>query len=76
MHQIWQELADRPGIGGRLHHRDVVSVALRRLEQQLHSSRYPEVVSEVEREISREKPDLNTTTVGAARGEQDGTGLA
>jgi amino acid transporter len=76
VHQLWQELADRPGIGGRLHHRDVVSVALRRFEQQLHSRLYPEVVAEVEREISREKPDLNVSAAGAARNDQDGTGLA
>ncbi|HLH03784.1 MAG TPA: APC family permease [Bryobacteraceae bacterium] len=76
VHQLWQELADRPGIGGRLHHRDVVSVALRLFEKQLHSSKYPEVVAEVEREISREKPDLNTIPVGAPRAEDDGAGLA
>jgi hypothetical protein len=76
VHQLWQELADRPNVGGRLHHRDVVSVALRRLEQQLHSRSYGDVVAEVEREISREKPDLNLTSVGASKADQDGSGLA
>ncbi len=76
VHQIWQELADRPDIGGRLHHRDVVGVALRRLEQQLHSKAYSDVVADVEREMSREKPDLSLDVVGAARIEEDGTGLA
>ncbi len=59
VHQIWQELADRPSIGGRLHHRDVVGVALRRLEQQLHSNVNSDVVADIERELSREKPDLS-----------------
>jgi len=76
VHELWQELSDRPGIGGRLHHRDVVGVALRRLEQQLHSRSYSEVVADVEREMSREKPDLSLTAVGAHKMEDDGAGLA
>jgi hypothetical protein len=76
VHQIWQELADRPGIGGRLHHRDVVGVALRRLEQQLHSRQHSDVVADVERELSREKPDLTLTGVGPSKVEEDGAGLA
>lgn len=76
VHQLWQELADRPGIGGRLHHRDVVGVALRRLEEQLHSKSHTEVVADVEREMSREKPDLNLTGVGAFKTDDDGAGLA
>jgi amino acid transporter len=58
VHQLWQELSSRPGIGARLHHRDVVGVALRRLEQELHSRRAGEVMTDIERELNqpREKP--------------------
>ncbi len=76
VHQIWQELADRPGIGGRLHHRDVVGVALRRLEEQLHSKMHTDVVADVEREMSREKPDLVLDPVGVIKADEDGAGLA
>jgi hypothetical protein len=36
VHDLWLELTAK-GLGSRLHHRDVVGVALRRLRQQLHS---------------------------------------
>jgi hypothetical protein len=52
LHKLWQDLSDRPGIGSRLHHRDVVSVALRRLDEQLHSGKAPDVLSDVERELN------------------------
>ncbi len=35
LHELWLRLTDETGIGAKLHHRDVVGVALRRLEQQL-----------------------------------------
>jgi amino acid transporter len=76
VHQLWQELADRPGIGGRLHHRDVVGVALRRLEQQLHSKSHTEVVADMEREMSREKPDLSVNGAGPVKPDEDLTGLS
>ncbi len=55
VHQLWQELSDKPGIGGRLHHRDVVGVALRRLEEELHSRRAGEVLADIESELNRPK---------------------
>jgi amino acid transporter len=53
VHKLWQELSERPGIGSRVHHRDVVSVALQRLDEQLHSSERDEVLEAVNREINR-----------------------
>lgn len=50
VHRLWQELSDKPKVGSRLHHRDVVSVALRRLDEELHSERAAEVLADVERE--------------------------
>src|SRR5436853_6355185 len=35
LHRIWLKLSQQPDIGAKLHHRDVVGVALRRLERDL-----------------------------------------
>jgi len=53
VHRLWQELSGRPDVGCRLHHRDIVSVALRRLEQQLHSTEKSDVVADVQYELYR-----------------------
>jgi amino acid transporter len=53
VHKLWQELSERPGIGSRLHHRDVVSVALQRMDEQLHSQEVGEVLDAVDRELNR-----------------------
>jgi amino acid transporter len=53
VHRLWQELSARPDVGCRLHHRDIVSVALRRLEQQLHSSEKSDVIADVQYELYR-----------------------
>jgi hypothetical protein len=59
LHQIWLKLTSM-GLGHKLHHRDVVRVALRRLEDALVTNKATEVVEEVRREASgeavREKP--------------------
>jgi hypothetical protein len=47
LHRLWLELAG--GEPGRmLHHRDIIRVALRRLERDLHTERHKEVVGEVQ----------------------------
>jgi hypothetical protein len=48
-HKLWLELSAR-GPGAKLHHRDVISVALRRMEAELRSSRAHEVVEDIVRE--------------------------
>ncbi len=53
VHKLWQELSERPGVGSRLHHRDVVSVALQRLDEQLHSQEHSDVCDAVDRELNR-----------------------
>jgi hypothetical protein len=53
VHELWQELSERPDIGARLHHRDIVGVALRRLNEELHSRRAHEVFADVEKELTR-----------------------
>jgi len=51
VHRLWLELSGK-GPGAKLHHRDIVGVALRRMEAELHSSRAPEVVDDVVREVA------------------------
>ncbi len=35
LHNIWLRLTEQEGVGSKLHHRDVVGVALQRLEEEL-----------------------------------------
>jgi hypothetical protein len=50
-HRLWLELSAR-GPGAKLHHRDVIGVALRRMSAELHSDRSGEVVGDVMKEIA------------------------
>jgi hypothetical protein len=54
LHKLWLNLTDR-GPGYKLHHRDVVRVALRRLETELQSLKAKEVLNEVWQEASEER---------------------
>lgn len=51
LHRLWLDLSAR-GLGHKLHHRDVVRVALRRLEAELQSPNAKEVLKEVSQEAS------------------------
>jgi amino acid transporter len=53
LHRLWLRLSSQ-GPGHKLHHRDVVRVALRRLEAELESARAPEVLRDVQSEASAE----------------------
>jgi len=55
LHRIWLRLCANSGVGSRLHHRDVVGVALRRLEHELDSGDRSDILSSLDREIH--KPD-------------------
>lgn len=48
-HELWLRLQDK--FGARLHHRDVVGVALRRLERDIEGAREQEVIADLEREL-------------------------
>jgi hypothetical protein len=54
LHRLWLELSEK-GPGHKLHHRDVVRVALRRLEAELQSPDAKEVLKEVWMEASEER---------------------
>jgi hypothetical protein len=49
VHELWRTLSGR--LGANLHHRDVVSVALRRLERDMSSRELDEIMEDVEREL-------------------------
>ncbi len=51
LHELWLRLSDAEGFGSKLHHRDVVGLALRRLETDLSGSRRGEVVDELKGEL-------------------------
>jgi amino acid transporter len=48
-HDLWLKLQGK--FGSRLHHRDVVGVALRRLERDIESDREGDVIADIEREL-------------------------
>jgi amino acid transporter len=50
-HDLWLRLQGT--FGSRLHHRDVVGLALRRLERDLESNRADSVVTDLERELGK-----------------------
>jgi hypothetical protein len=51
LHDIWLNLSEAEQLGSRLHHRDIVGVALRRLRHDLQNEDRDRVVSEVQREL-------------------------
>ncbi|MGD0774690.1 MAG: APC family permease [Candidatus Solibacter sp.] len=51
VHRLWLELSAQ-GPGSKLHHRDVLSVALRRMAADLEGVRAPEVVEDINREAA------------------------
>ena len=53
LHDIWLTLTETEGLGAKLHHRDVLGVALRRLEQELTDSEEKEEILALIREEMR-----------------------
>jgi hypothetical protein len=50
-HRLWLALSSK-GLGAKLHHRDIIGVALRRMAVDLESERSPEVIGDVAKEVS------------------------
>jgi hypothetical protein len=48
-------LSHEEGFGAKLHHRDVLGVALRRMEQDLKDSRKPEVIRDLSKELRKDR---------------------
>jgi nucleotide-binding universal stress UspA family protein len=53
LHNLWLQLTQK-GLGHKLHHRDVVRVALRRLESDLGSERSRDILEELQKESSED----------------------
>ena len=49
-HRLWLEVSSK-GPGAKLHHRDIIGVALRRMKAELHSDRAHEVLEDIMREV-------------------------
>ncbi len=60
LHRLWRKLSDK-GLGHKLHHRDVVRVALRRLEADLESAEEADVLKEVTHEASEDRQPILET---------------
>jgi hypothetical protein len=54
LHEIWLKLTEVDTVGSKLHHRDVVGIALRRLEQQLTGPERDQLIEEVQKELRKE----------------------
>ena len=54
LHEIWLNLSESERLGCRLHHRDVVGIALRRLQKDLISNGPSHVIDDIQRELRKE----------------------
>jgi hypothetical protein len=53
LHDLWLRLSAQERLGSKLHHRDVIGLALRRLEEDLESPSKDHVLQELERELRK-----------------------
>jgi len=53
LHEIWLRLAASDALGSRLHHRDVVGVALRRLHKDLTNDGHDTVINDIQKELRK-----------------------
>jgi hypothetical protein len=51
LHELWLDLSERAGFGSKLHHRDVVGTALRRLSRDLGGENRQDVVEDLRRNL-------------------------
>jgi amino acid transporter len=58
LHRIWLRLCAHSSVGSRLHHRDVVGVALRRLEEELEGAHRGEILDSLEHEMHKPPQDV------------------
>jgi len=53
LHDLWRRLSGEDGVGSRLHHRDIVGVALRRLERDLTAGERDQVIKDLGDELRK-----------------------
>ena len=58
LHNIWLRLTEQEGVGSKLHHRDVVGVALQRLDEELQSSERLRILKQVEGAVHRHEGEI------------------
>jgi hypothetical protein len=51
LHELWLRLSAADALGSKLHHRDVVGLALRRLQRDLQGSDREQLLKELEAEL-------------------------
>jgi amino acid transporter len=51
LHDLWLRLSANDALGSKLHHRDVVGLALRRLERELNGAEADEVLAQLDQEL-------------------------
>jgi hypothetical protein len=51
LHDLWLKLSEDNALGAKLHHRDVVGLALRRLEHELESPERDEAIRRLSEEL-------------------------
>lgn len=51
LHDIWLKLSTDEKLGSKLHHRDIVGYALRRLESELDSTQHDEILEQLNTEV-------------------------
>ncbi len=54
LHELWLRLSDNEAVGSRLHHRDIVGLALRRLEKDLADGKREDVMSDLDQELRKD----------------------
>ena len=53
VHNLWLRLSEKERLGAKLHHRDVVGFALRRLKRDLENEKHGELLDDLKKEISK-----------------------
>jgi amino acid transporter len=56
LHKLWLRLCENPEVGSKLHHRDVVGLALRRLEHEIDGRNYRELLEALDHEPPKNGP--------------------
>lgn len=51
LHELWLRLSEQANLGSKLHHRDVIGLALRRLSTDLDTGKREEIIGSLERDI-------------------------
>ena len=63
VHDMWLELSEKYA-GAKIHHRDVVGVALRRMMEQLRSDQRDDVIRDILEEVFHRKVPVKSKTDG------------